>query len=329
MDLLAYRIPNDSSVEELGSFKVSKNDFQQSTGFVVANFYDTKQFVFESNSQALFEPHSYALHFNEQQPTSISKERYIQQGRLTLKLMPQKGIEKVVFSRIKTATFDTDKYWNLYTKLCTSYPKAFVYLISSPHFGTWIGATPETLLESKGDIAKTMSLAGTKEVSKGLEWSTKERQEQQFVTEYISRELKNQGTNDININGPYTAKAGNIEHLRSDITFDLNKKSPMDIAIGLHPTPAVNGVPKEQSKQLIKEIELEGSNQDRSIYTGFIGLASETYSKLYVNLRCCQLTKNNAHIYVGGGFTLQSDVESEWEETERKSETLTRIFDLL
>ena len=103
----------------------------------------------------------------------------------------------------------------------------------------------------------------------------------------------------------------------------------MDIAIGLHPTPAVNGVPKEQSKQLIKEIELEGSNQDRSIYTGFIGLASETYSKLYVNLRCCQLTKNNAHIYVGGGFTLQSDVESEWEETERKSETLTRIFDLL
>ena len=329
MDLLAYRIPNDSSVESLGSFKVMNKNVQKSTGFVVSNFYDTKQFVFESNSQALFEPHSYALHLNEQQPISISKERYIQQGRLALKLMPQKGINKVVLSRIKTCALDTDKYWKLYTKLCESYPKAFVYLISSPHFGTWIGATPETLLESKGDIAKTMSLAGTKEVSKGLEWSTKERQEQQFVTEYISRELKNQGTNDININGPYTAKAGNIEHLRSDITFDLNKKSPMDIAIGLHPTPAVNGVPKEQSKQLIKEIELEGSNQDRSIYTGFIGLASETYSKLYVNLRCCQLTKNNAHIYVGGGFTLQSDVESEWEETERKSETLTRIFDLL
>ena len=329
MDLLAYRIPNDSSVESLGSFKVMNNDVQKSMGFVVSNFYDTKQFVFESNSQALFEPHSFALHLNEQQPISISKERYIKQGRLALKLMPQKGIEKVVLSRIKTATFDTDKYWNLYTKLCTSYPKAFVYLISSPHFGTWIGATPETLLESKGDKAKTMSLAATKEVSKELEWSTKERQEQQFVTEYILRELKNQGINDININGPYTAKAGNIEHLRSDITFDLNKKHPMDIAIGLHPTPAVNGVPKEQSKQLIKEIELEGSNQDRSIYTGFIGLASETYSKLYVNLRCCQLTKNNAHIYAGGGYTLQSDVESEWEETERKSETLTRIFDLL
>ena len=328
-DLLAYRIPNDSSVEELGTFKVMKNDVQKSTVFVVSNFYDTKQLVFEPNEKAQFDPLDYALYLNEQQPNAISKERYIKQGKRALQLMPQKGINKVVLSRIKTCPLDTEKYWELYTKLCESYPKAFVYLISSPHFGTWIGATPETLLESKGDIAKTMSLAGTKEVSKGLEWSSKERQEQQFVTEYITSELRRQGINDINIKGPHTAAAGNIEHLRSDISFDLNKKDPLDIANGLHPTPAVNGVPKEQSKRLIQQIELEGSNQDRSLYSGYIGLASETSSKLYVNLRCCQLTKNNAHIYVGGGYTRLSEVENEWEETESKSKTLTRIFDLL
>tara|TARA_B100000524_G_scaffold95516_2_gene45221 strand:- start:3398 stop:4387 length:990 start_codon:yes stop_codon:yes gene_type:complete len=329
MDLLAYRIPNESSVEKLGSFKVVKNDVQKSNGFIVSNFYVTKQLVFESNDKAHFDPLDYALHLNEQQPISISKERYIKQGKLALKLMPQKAINKVVLSRIKTCMLDTDKYWELYTKLCESYPKAFVYLISSPHFGTWIGATPETLVESNGEKSKTMSLAGTKEVSKGLEWSSKERQEQQFVTEYITSELKNQGTKDININGPHTATAGNIEHLRTDISFNLNKKHPLDIAMGLHPTPAVNGVPKEQSKRLIEQIELEGSNQDRSLYSGYIGLVSETTSKLYVNLRCCQLTKNKAHIYVGGGYTLQSKVENEWEETESKSETLTRIFDLL
>ncbi|MAA58368.1 MAG: hypothetical protein CL855_07925, partial [Cryomorphaceae bacterium] len=91
MDLLAYRIPNYSSVESLGSFKVMNNDVQKSMGFVVSNFYDTKKFVFESNSREPFEPNSYALHLNEQQPISISKERYIKQGRLALKLMPQKG----------------------------------------------------------------------------------------------------------------------------------------------------------------------------------------------------------------------------------------------
>lgn len=329
LDLLAYRIPNNSSVEELGTFNSVNDDVKKSIGFVLTNFYATKHFAFEANHAFRFAPHEYILHLNEKQPISISKDQYTTQGKLALELMPQLGIKKVVLSRIKTCTFDTTKYWKLYTKLCEAYPKAFVYLISSPLFGTWIGATPETLLESKAGEATTMSLAGTKEVAKGLEWSSKEQLEQQFVTKYITSELNKQGAQDIKIEGPYTAAAGNIEHLRSDISFHLNKKHPLDIARAIHPTPAVNGVPKEQSKRLIEQIELEGSDQDRGLYSGFIGLVSETSSKLYVNLRCCQLTKNNAHVYVGGGYTLQSKVENEWEETERKSETLTRIFDLL
>ena len=99
-DLLAYRIPNNSSVEELGSFKVMKNDVQKSTVFVVSNFYNTKQLVFESNDQENFDPLDYSLHLNKQQPNAISKERYIKQGKLALKLMPQLEIEKVVLSRI-------------------------------------------------------------------------------------------------------------------------------------------------------------------------------------------------------------------------------------
>ena len=328
-DLLAYRIPNNSSVEELGTFNSLNSDVKKSMRFVLTNFYATKHFAFEADHAIRFDPHEYILHLNEKQPISISKDQYITQGKLALELMPQLEIEKVVLSRIKTCRFDTAKYWKLYTKLCEAYPKAFVYLISSPLFGTWIGATPETLLESKAEEASTMSLAGTKEVDKGLEWSLKERQEQQFVTEYISSELRSQGIKDINIKGPHTITAGNIEHLRSDISFDLNEKHPLDIAMLLHPTPAVNGVPKEQSKRLIKQIELEGSNQDRSLYSGFIGLVSETSSRLYVNLRCCELTSKNAHIYAGGGYTLRSNVENEWEETESKSKTLTRIFDLL
>ena len=329
LDLLAYRFPNRSSIEELGTFNSVNSNAKKSIGFVLTNFYATEHFAFEANHAFSFNPHEYTLHLNENQPISISKDRYIKQGKRALELMPQLGVEKVVLSRIKTCTFDTDKYWKLYTKLCDSYPKAFVYLISSPLFGTWIGATPEALLESNADEAITMSLAGTKEVAKGLEWSSKEQLEQQFVTKYITNELNKQGAQDIKTEGPYTATAGNIEHLRTDISFNLNKKYPLDIARAMHPTPAVCGVPKEQSAKLIKHIELDDSQQDRGLYSGFMGLVSETSSRLYVNLRCCELTSKEAHIYVGGGYTLQSNVENEWEETERKSETLTRIFDLL
>ena len=89
MDLLAYRIPNEESIEELGSFKIVKKDFQKSTGFVLSNFYATKQISFESNKQVPFDPHKYALHLNRKQPISISKDRYVNQGKLALKLMLQ------------------------------------------------------------------------------------------------------------------------------------------------------------------------------------------------------------------------------------------------
>ena len=328
-DLLAYRIPNKPSVEQLGSFKTMNNSKKKSIGFILTNFYGNNQFIFESNNQDIFEPSEYAIHLNKNQPTSISKERYIEQGKLALEMMPKLGIEKVVFSRIKTFSFNTNHYWKLYTILCETYPTAFVYLISSPIFGTWIGASPETLLESQGKKASTMSLAGTRELCEENKWNTKEQQEQQFVTDYITEELKNKGAKNICVKGPYTAPAGNVEHLRSDISFTLNQNHPLTIANSLHPTPAVNGVPKKQSKKLINKIELEDSNQDRGLYSGFMGLISESSSQLYVNLRCCQLTSDRAHVYVGGGYTLQSDVENEWEETERKSETLSRIFDLL
>ena len=36
-----------------------------------------------------------------------------------------------------------------------------------------------------------------------------------------------------------------------------------------------------------------------------------------------------AFLYVGGGYTIDSEPSKEWDETERKSETLTKIFDLL
>ena len=88
-DLLAYRIPNKPSVEQLGSFKTMNNSKKKSIGFILTNFYGNNQFIFESNNQDIFEPSEYAIHLNKNQPTSISKERYIEQGKLALEMMPK------------------------------------------------------------------------------------------------------------------------------------------------------------------------------------------------------------------------------------------------
>ena len=67
----------------------------------------------------------------------------------------------------------------------------------------------------------------------------------------------------------------------------------------------------------------------RDLYAGYLGLIEDGKSQLYVNLRCAQFFQDSAYLYVGGGYTKHSLSEKEWNETERKSETLLKIFELL
>ncbi|MCK5637446.1 MAG: chorismate-binding protein, partial [Flavobacteriaceae bacterium] len=44
------------------------------------------------------------------------------------------------------------------------------------------------------------------------------------------------------------------------------------------------------------------------------------------NLRCMQIKNSNAIVYVGGGITVDSIPENEWEETVAKSEVMKRVI---
>ena len=52
-------------------------------------------------------------------------------------------------------------------------------------------------------------------------------------------------------------------------------------------------------------------------------------TNLFVNLRCCQLFSDKAVLYLGGGYTKDSIIIDEWNETEHKSKTLISAIDLL
>jgi isochorismate synthase EntC len=49
------------------------------------------------------------------------------------------------------------------------YPDAFTSLVSVPGIGTWIGATPELLMEVKAGSLRTMALAATRSFSRNNE----------------------------------------------------------------------------------------------------------------------------------------------------------------
>ena len=131
-----------------------------------------------------------------------------------------------------------------------------------------------------------------------------------IVAEYVRRIVKKFG-NKLEEQGPYTARAGQLVHLKSDFRFNLkNKKSLGNLLKELHPTPAVCGLPKEETYRFIAENE----GYERKYYSGFIGwLDSEGQTDLYVNLRCMEINDGKATLYAGGGILPSSEMALEYE----------------
>ena len=189
-----------------------------------------------------------------------------------------------------------------FVRLLDAYPNAMVYYWSHPQTGTWIGATPETLLNLEGGKCKTMALAGTlaHEDNKRPKWSSKEVDEQQMVTDFIKQQLEILYPNDaIKPAETYTKRAGNLLHLCADFEFEINDVALLDLVQALHPTPAVSGVPVDKSLTFIETLE----THQRNYYAGFLGPVEKEKAHIYVNLRCATIEKTQLTLYVGGGIT--------------------------
>ncbi len=317
-DLLLYRIPNKEIVEKTGNFHEASE--QPATNTFCISTSDKSTLYFFQEQEGTPEGR---LHFLDKSPYSVSKKEYLMGAEALLNNFHNYELKKAVYARVKSVSFDERKCRDFFLELCVSYPNAFVYLVSSSLFGTWIGATPEVLLSMHGQQGYTMSLAGTKKVQLQDTWSEKELEEQALVTEYIQNRLLVQDLHEIEQHGPFDIDAGPVRHLRTDFSFYSSTKSGLEIAKDLHPTPAVAGVPTQKAQELVSTVE----PFDRNLYTGFIGALSANNTFLYVNLRCCQIQAGKAYLYVGGGYTVQSIPENEWEETENKAKTLLDIID--
>jgi isochorismate synthase len=233
--------------------------------------------------------------------------------------------KKLVLSRKELVAIHVLDLQGIISKLFSQYQSAFRYCFFHPKIGLWFGATPEQFLQVNNENFKTVALAGTQKFNGSIEvvWQNKELEEQKFVSDFISENLKKYIQN-IEISTPFSVRAANLVHLKSEVsgTFKNNVHLKEVISI-LHPTPAVCGLPKAASMQYIKQHE----NYDREFYSGFIGeLNVENKSDLFVNLRCMKIENQFAHIFIGCGITKDSVPESEFQETVNKSMTMKNVL---
>ncbi len=258
----------------------------------------------------------------DNQPTETTREEFLEQSKRIHQEISAGACEKVVLSRVKSAPYQKQFLFEDFETLCTTYPNAFVYLVSSAHFGTWIGATPEILLEKYGSAYRTVALAATKKVDDSTAWSPKEYFEQGVVNAFIVKRLHDAGCEAVQSNERHEYTAGPLKHLRNEISFSSTNIDLKSLIDTLHPTPAVSGLPQDKAISLIHDLE----THQRSLYAGVIGVMDEHSSHLFVNLRCAQVFDDTVSLYIGGGHTEASDANAEWEETENKAKTLLNVL---
>lgn len=250
------------------------------------------------------------------------KEDYFSQANRLLSEIKNNTFQKAILSRIKTLPFESTDYADLYRRLVKQYPKAFTYMFNIPGQGTWIGASPEVLLQSDTDGFKTVALAGTLPVREESQpnWSQKEIHEQQIIVDYVKQKLDEKNI-PYTVAGPRTSRAGNVYHLKS-VFNSKSEIDPVEVALMLHPGPAISGYPISKALDFISNTEIH----NREYYCGFLGPVSQKNTSLFINLRCMRLFSDAVCLYIGGGYTADSVIEKEWEETELKSQTLHSVL---
>ena len=215
--------------------------------------------------------------------------------------------------------------------LARRYPDAFVALVSLPGAGTWITASPETLLRVSGGQATTMALAGTQWPDPSLplaalEWPAKIVEEQGLVALFVRAAFAEAGLHNVTETAPRTVSAGHLRHLRSDFAAPVAAPDAPALARlvrALHPTSAVCGLPRDPARAFLACHE----GYDRRAYTGFLGPAGfEEGTHLFVNLRCAQVLGDTLCLYVGGGIVAGSDPALEWTETEEKARVIGDVL---
>lgn len=258
-------------------------------------------------------------------PCEVTREEYLEQVRRIEAALADGGIEKVVLSRAERLEgVGREALPGLFAALCARYPEAFVYLLSTPHTGVWMGASPELLVEvSAAGAFRAMALAATRRAGADRAepaWTEKDRREQALVAAYMRDRLRR-------LEAPFvespvtTTFIGNLAHLCT--MFEGQAADPVGararLIEALHPNPAIGGIPADQARQWIETVE----RHNRSYYAGYLGPWQDgAGTRLFVNLRCVRQADRAVVGYAGGGIVRDSDPAAEWEETCDKLEAL-------
>jgi len=230
------------------------------------------------------------------------------------------ALEKVVLAR--EVTVDADEPFDIRSVIAIlrrSQPGCVVYAD-----GGFVGASPELLVRRCGRHVESLPLAGTADSIARLIASKKDAREHGLVVDAVVSRLT-QLCDDVRTDGPNALSFGDITHFATTVnaTARDERSTALDLALALHPTPAVGGTPSAEALGLIRRLE----PTSRGRYAGPCGwIDAQGDGEFVVALRCADIAGRRARLHAGAGIVAGSESHAEWSETQAKFEPMLRAL---
>lgn len=240
---------------------------------------------------------------------------------------PADGMSKVVLARevLVEADVDFDRAVVL-ERLRRSYPGCFLFQVDG-----FLGASPELLVGRSGDVVRAQPMAGTAprggdpatdaRLAAGLLASPTYRREHQITIDMVFDTLLPWCSYLDYEPEPSVVGVANVQHLATMVEGRLSQPAPsiLELVGALHPTPAVNGWPRDEARAWIDEHE----GFDRGRYAGTVGWVDAHGNGTFaVSIRCADIDGPVARLVAGNGIVADSDPDTELAETQNKLQAL-------
>lgn len=258
------------------------------------------------------------------------KEAYMNQVSNALEEIATGSLSKAVLSRkrriLLTEPIDSQ---SVFRRLASQNTNSYNFLIKMGDI-SWVGASPELLVRKSQMVYESNPLAGS--IVRGrtpeeddinrelLVKSKKDGHEHDLVVRYICEKLGELGIEEPDIFPRGVCSTATMLHLSTNIRFKSNMVglSSLEVAIHLHPTPAVCGYPASKANDLIARVE----SFDRGFFSGLVGWMTEDgQGEWVVCIRCAAIDERGVDIFAGAGIVKSSLPEQEFFETEAKMKT--------
>ncbi len=250
------------------------------------------------------------------------------------------GLEKVVLSRSLSIDVRIDLA-RLLQRLAVRNPIGYTFAIdlagADKPRRTLIGASPELLLSRRGSRVVSHPLAGSiprcadpvedKRRADGLLESAKDLYEHALVTEAVAEAMRPYCKSIWVPPRPSLLSTPTMWHLGTEVRGELadSGTSSLELALALHPTPAVCGHPANEAREFIGQVE----GFERGYFAGLVGWCDASGDGEWaVTLRCAEVGENDATLYAGAGIVEGSVAADELLETSAKLRTMLAAMGL-